>query len=112
MLDLYLKLRNDVLDLNVLVEERILKSYIAFAYAQNHFVIVLPRQRGLRVRLFKPELPYNDPAGICSALSPETDKYAAEGPFEMEVVLRSEDQLASTLDIVRQALANEIDYRC
>ncbi|MHB1038314.1 MAG: DUF5655 domain-containing protein [Pirellulales bacterium] len=90
-------LRSETLKLGPLVHMSILKSYIAFVYADNHFVDVIPRKRSIRVLLNVARGFLSDPETQCKDIS------GTFGPFEYEYSLQSLAQIPYCMSLVRQA---------
>lgn len=94
---LYSQLRTRVLQLDSGIEERVLRTYLAFAEQGNNFVVVIPNKRSLRVRLwFRPNL-LIDTNGMAA------DIYGSYGEWRTEITYASMEQLDNVIDLIEQS---------
>jgi len=95
--------RKQVLELDPVVREEILKLYIAYK-AETNFVVVVPQAKRLRLSLNIPFPEINDPKGICR----DVTGLVRWGNGDVEVGLATLDDLPYIMGLVRQAFEKQI----
>ena len=101
--ELFEAFRKEVLALDPVVTEEILKLYIAYK-AETNFVDVVPQAKRLRISLNMPFPDINDPKGICK----DVRGLGRWGNGDVEVGLCSLGELPYIIGLVRQALERQM----
>jgi len=101
--DLFEALRKEILALDPVVYEEILKLYIAFK-AETNFTDIVPLSKSLRISLNMPFPEINDPRGICR----DVKGLGRWGNGDVEVILSSMDQVPYVMSLVRQSFERQI----
>lgn len=96
-------LRKEVLALDQVVLEEYLKKYVAYK-AETNFVDVVPQASRLRLSLNMAFNEINDPKGICKNVT-ELGRW---GNGDVEVGLRSLEELPYVMGLVRQAFEKQM----
>ena len=96
-------LRKEVLNMDPVVTEEILKIYIAFK-AETNFVDVVPQTKRLRLTLNMPFKEINDPRNMCADVS----GVGRWGNGDIEVFFTSLDELPYIMGLVRQAFERQM----
>ena len=96
--------RKEVLALDPCVTEEFLKWYVAYK-AETNFVDVDPQTKLLLLTLNIKFLDLQDPKGICRDM---TGRRASRGNGEVELKLRTLDELPYVLGLVRQSLEQQL----
>lgn len=101
--ELFENLRREVMALDPCVSEEFLKLYVAYK-AETNFVDVVPQASGLRlsINMAYPEI--SDPRGICK----DVTKLGRWGNGDVEVRLRTIDELPYVIGLVRQSLERQL----
>lgn len=102
--ELFEMLRREVLALDPVVTEEILKLYIAFK-AETNFVDVLPQARGLRLSLNMKYHDLIDPREMCRDIT-KADRW---GNGDVEVFFSSPEELPYIISLIRQALGVQME---
>lgn len=102
MRPLYEALRTEVLALDPCISEEIRKPYIAFK-AENNFASVRGRREYISISLQITIDQVVDPRGLCKDVS------TSERWRNVEVRMKSMEDLPSTMGIIRQALEQQMD---
>lgn len=95
--------RKEVLALDPVVTEEFLKLYVAYK-AETNFVDVVPQASRLRLSLNMPFSEINDPKGLCKDVS----HVGRWGNGDVEVGLKSVEELPYVMGLVRQAFEKQI----
>lgn len=103
MRELFDAFRKEVLALDSCVTEEFLKLYIAYK-AETNFVDVVPQAKRLRLSLNLAFPEINDPKGLCKDVS----QVGRWGNGDVEVGLKSLEQLPYVMGLVRQALERQL----
>ena len=98
--ELFEALRREVLALDPVVSEEILKLYIAFK-AETNFVDVVPQAKRLRLSLNMKFHDLNDPREMCRDIT----NLGRWGNGDVEVFFSSTEELPYIMSLVRQAFA-------
>lgn len=101
--DLFGALRKEVLALDEGVTEEILKMYVAYK-AETNFVDVIPQAKGLLLVLNMPFADIEDPRRMCK----DVTRVGHHGNGDVEVTLRSPEDLSYVLGLVRQAFDRQM----
>lgn len=96
--------RRQVLELDDVVTENILKQYVAYR-AETNFVDVVPQASRLRLYLNMPFDELEDPRGLSINVS-DTGHW---GNGDVEIDLNDENGLAYVMSLVRQSLERQLD---
>jgi len=96
--DLFIIFREKVLEIDPVINEEILKLYIAYK-AETNFVDVVPQASVLRLSINIPFQDITDVKGICKDVS----KLGRWGNGDVEVRLKHEDEIPYVITLVRQA---------
>ena len=104
MKSLFTAFQKEVLNLNQYVTEECRKFYIAYK-AEGNFVCVIPQARRLRLSLGLKMHELHDPKGIARDIS----DIGRWGTGDVEVGLKSKDELPYVMGLIRQALEKQID---
>ncbi|AIA30095.1 GmrSD restriction endonuclease domain-containing protein [Leptospirillum ferriphilum] len=103
MRELFEMLRKEVLSLDPCVTEEYLKLYVAYK-AETNFVDVVPQTKRLILYLNLPFADLNDPKSICKDVS----VLGHWGNGEIELGLRSSDELPYVMGLVRQSFERQM----
>ena len=103
MRELFDAFRREVLALDPCVTEEFLKRYVAYK-AETNFVDVVPQVSGLRLSLNVGMAEISDPKGICNDVS----GIGRWGNGDVEVRLKSLDELPYVVGLVRQSLERQL----
>jgi predicted transport protein len=95
--------RKEVLALDPCVTEEFKKLYVAFK-AETNFVDVVPQAKRLYLSLNMPFVELSDPRGICRDVS----TMGRWGNGDIEVGLRSIDELPYVMGLVRQSFERQM----
>lgn len=100
---LFESIRRQILALDPCVYEEILKRYIAYK-AETNFVDIIPQAKQLRLILNLSYTELKDPRGICRDVS----NLGRWGNGDVEVHLKSEEELPYVMGLVRQAYEKQM----
>ncbi len=103
MKSLFIAFRKEVLNLSPCVTEECRKFYIAYR-AEGNFVCVVPQARRLRLSLGLKIHELHDPKGIARDIS----DIGRWGTGDVEVGLKSKEELPYVMGLIRQALEKQI----
>lgn len=95
-LELYLKLRDEVLSFGNDVEERFLQQYIAFRHSRN-FVAVKPQRANLKIWLGAEKV--DDPRKLVR----NVEKIGHHGTGDLELIISRPEDLGYALNLARQS---------
>lgn len=95
--------RKEVQALDDCVTEEFLKFYVAYK-AESNFVDIVPQTKRLRISLNMPFPEINDPKGLCKDVS----SVGRWGNGDVEVSLKSLDELPYVIGLVRQSLERQM----
>ena len=95
--------RKEVQALDDCVTEEFLKFYVAYK-AESNFVDIVPQAKRLRISLNMPFPEINDPKGLCKDVS----SVGRWGNGDVEVSLKSLDELPYVIGLVRQSLERQM----
>ena len=103
MREVFEEFRKQVLALDPNVSEEFLKFYVAYK-AETNFVDVVPKSKKLKLHLNMSFLEINDPRGLCRDVA--TIGHWGNGEVELE--LKSLDELTYVLGLVRQSYERQL----
>ena len=95
--------RKEVLALDPCVTEEFLKLYVAYK-AETNFVDVVPQAKRLRLSLNMPFAEISDPKGLCK----DVTGLGRWGNGDVEVGLKSSDELPYVIGLVRQSFERQM----
>lgn len=101
--ELFEVFRKEVLVLDPCVSEEFLKWYVSYK-AETLFLVVVPRAKGLRIGFKMLFSQINDPEGFCRNVT----GLGHWGACDVEILLKSLDELPYVLGLVRQSLENQL----
>lgn len=103
MAEVFKVFRKEVQALDDCVTEEFLKFYVAYK-AESNFVDIVPQTKRLRISLNMPFPEINDPKGLCKDVS----SVGRWGNGDVEVSLKSLDELPYVIGLVRQSLERQM----
>ncbi len=103
MAEVFKVFRKEVQALDDCVTEEFLKFYVAYK-AESNFVDIVPQAKRLRISLNMPFPEINDPKGLCKDVS----SVGRWGNGDVEVSLKSLDELPYVIGLVRQSLERQM----
>ena len=96
--------RKEVLALDPCVSESFMKLYVAYK-AESNFVDVVPQAQRLRLSINLTFAEINDPKGLCK----DVTNLGRWGNGDVEVSLKSLDELPYVMSLVRQSFEQQMD---
>lgn len=103
MREVFEEFRKQVLALDPCVMEEFTKLYVAYK-AETNFVDVIPQAKRLRLSLNQTFAEINDPKGLCK----DVTDLGRWGNGDVEVSLKSLDELQYVLGLVRQSYERQM----
>jgi uncharacterized protein with ParB-like and HNH nuclease domain/predicted transport protein len=95
--------RREVLAIDPCVSEEFLKVYVAYK-AETNFVNVVPQAKRLRLSINMPFAEISDPKGLCKDIT----NVGRWGNGDVEVVLKSLEELSYIMGLVRQSFERQM----
>jgi uncharacterized protein with ParB-like and HNH nuclease domain/predicted transport protein len=103
MREVFDALRGEVLALDPCVTEEFFKLYVAYK-AETNFVDVVPQAKGMKLYLNMPFAEINDPKSLCR----DVTHIGHHGNGDVEVGLKSRDELRYVMGLVRQSYERQM----